>query len=344
MIVARRFLLAALSAAVAVGSSGTTAYAQTDEQRAGARAAADAGLQAYDAKNWAVCKDFFGRAQSIIEAPPHLLYLARCSVQLGELVGGREAYLKVVREIIAPDKPKAFRDAQGTAETELAALEQRIPYLNINVTSGAGKTVNVKMDGVDVPPALVGVPHPVDPGTHNLEASAEGMAAASKSVTLQEGQHEDVTLELVGPATGPAAPAQSSPAPELPPVPPDKGQGGLPLRTIGFATMAVGVAGLVVGGVFFAQASGDTNSANSKYDQFHCLMFCPSDQQQQVKNLDNQAASAKTIAVVSGGAGIVALGAGVTLVLLPRHGVPKQQGLSLTPEFGIGSLGLRGAF
>jgi hypothetical protein len=355
MIVLRRFCSATLATSLIAVSIPTAAYAQTDDQRAGARAAGDAGLQAYNAKDWAACKDYFTRAQSLVDAPPLLLYIARCSVQLGQLVSAREAYLKIRREVVTPDKPQAFRDAKVNAETELAALEPRIPYLNINVTGGAGKTVSVKIDGADVPPALVGIPHPVDPGEHKLEASAEGMTAAPKAVTLQEGQRQDVTMELVAGAatptpgqTGPATSDSSTPgtAPDqAPPTPVDTVSGkGPPLRTIGFVTMGVGVAGLVVGGVFFAQASSNSSDADSKYNQFHCAMSCTPDQQQQVKDLDNQASSARSVAFVSGGLGIVAVGVGLTLVLLPRHNEPPKQALTLTPVVGIGSLGLRGAF
>jgi hypothetical protein len=363
MVVRRRFLSASLSFALAAASFPTVARAQTDDERAGARAAADAGLQAYGAKNWASCKDYFTRAQSLIDAPPHLLYIARCSVQLGQLVSAREAYLKIRRAPVAADKPQAFQDAKASAETELAALEPRIPYLNVTVTGGTGGPVSVKMDGVEIPSALVGIPHPVDPGTHKLEASTSGMTAAAKSVTVREGQHQDLTLELTAntagapPPVAPTGPAPTDPSttPGPSPTAPSSGDaapgaetgstGGAPLRTIGFVTMGVGVAGLVVGGIFLAKSGSDSSNATSDFNQFNCAKSCTPDQQQQVKDLDSQSTSAKTVAFVTGGVGVVALGVGLALVLWPHQdAAPAPQGVTVTPVIGLGALGLHGSF
>ncbi len=52
------------------------ASAQTDEERAGARAAGLAGLEAYQAGKYDQAVDYFGRAESLMHAPTHLLYLA----------------------------------------------------------------------------------------------------------------------------------------------------------------------------------------------------------------------------------------------------------------------------
>ncbi|HEX3593789.1 MAG TPA: hypothetical protein VGL81_29270 [Polyangiaceae bacterium] len=356
MIVARRFLAATIAASLGVVALPATSHAQNDSERAAAHAEADAGLDAFNSKDWGACRDHFRRAQAIVNAPPHLLYLARCSVQMGQLVSGREAYQKLVRADIAPTKPQAFRDAKANAENELAALESRVPYLNIALKGASGKTVTVKIDAAVVPPAIVGIPYPIDPGEHTLEISADGMTTVSKTVTVHEGDHQDVALELVPNVAGPPADVATSPTgsgsmppagvePALPVADTAGRKGGSSLRTIGFVTAGVGVAALAVGGVFFFMSTSNTNTANSKYDQFQCRTYCPPDQQQQVKNLDSQAAGAKTIAVIAGGAGIVGLGVGLTLVFLPRRdGAPPRQGATVEPMIGPGSLGLRGAF
>src|SRR5882672_8884200 len=99
----RRFelgLSSALAGAALVGSLAVsqTAFAQTDEQRSGARAAATQGAQAFSEKRWADAIDLFTRAESLVHSPVHLLYLARAYEKLGSLVKARESYIKITNE------------------------------------------------------------------------------------------------------------------------------------------------------------------------------------------------------------------------------------------------------
>src|SRR3954463_8383902 len=99
--------------AVAVGMlSVTPAWAQTKEQKAGARAAADAGGDAFDAGKYAEAADLFERAERLLHAPPHLLYAARAHAKLGHVVEARELYLTLTREHLAANAPRPFREAQ----------------------------------------------------------------------------------------------------------------------------------------------------------------------------------------------------------------------------------------
>src|ERR1700742_3765530 len=85
------------------------AFAQSDDDRAGARVAATEGVKAINEKRWADAADLFTRAESLVHSPVHLLYLARAQVQLGKLVKARENYNRIIREHFAPDAPDAFR-------------------------------------------------------------------------------------------------------------------------------------------------------------------------------------------------------------------------------------------
>src|ERR1043165_2423473 len=75
-----------------------TASAQSDEQRAAARALALEGSRACADSRWQECVNLFQRAESVVHAPPHLLYMARAEEKLGHLVRARELYLKITRE------------------------------------------------------------------------------------------------------------------------------------------------------------------------------------------------------------------------------------------------------
>src|SRR5258706_10178573 len=79
--------------------------AQTDEERAGARAAATQGADAFSQNRYADALDLFARAESLVHSPSHLLYMARSLEKLGKLVRARETYLKITRERLEPTAP-----------------------------------------------------------------------------------------------------------------------------------------------------------------------------------------------------------------------------------------------
>jgi hypothetical protein len=335
------------------------AVAQTDEERAGARAAADAGLKAYDAKKWSECVDLFTRAESLVHAPPHLLYVARCSAQLGKLVKARETYLKMKNETIPADKPKAFHDAKSTAITELAAIEPRLAYVNISVENAQGKTVSVMMDGTAVPPALLGIPKPADPGEHKLQATAEGMSSPVATITLKEGQTENVKLELAAggttantgtgttppPAGSSTATAPTTTATETPtstPPPADTPSGGSGTKTIGYVVAGVGVVSLLAGGFFFLRASSKSKEGDELFTKYNCKVLCTPSQQAEVKDADSASKSATTLGFVFAGVGVAAVGAGVYLML--SGGDSKTASHRVQPLIGLGVFGLQGSF
>ncbi|HEX9621815.1 MAG TPA: tetratricopeptide repeat protein, partial [Polyangiaceae bacterium] len=86
---------------------------------AGARAAATEGAKAFQEGRWQDAVDLFTRAESLVHAPPHLLFLARAQVKLGRLVAARELYNKILREPLAGDAPPAFLTAREAAEAEI---------------------------------------------------------------------------------------------------------------------------------------------------------------------------------------------------------------------------------
>jgi hypothetical protein len=147
-----------------------SAWAQSDDDRAGARVAATEGVKAINEKRWADAADLFSRAESLVHSPVHLLYLARAQEKLGHLVKARENYNKILREKYSTDAPDAFRQAQSSAQQESAGLDARLAAITVKLDGEKGP-VTVTMDGEKVPPALIGLPLPVDPGSHTFEAS-----------------------------------------------------------------------------------------------------------------------------------------------------------------------------
>jgi len=78
---ARSLTAASLLVASLLGISGQ-AFAQSDEQRAGARTLATEGAQAFNESRFKDAVDLFSKAESLVHAPPHLLFMARAHAKL----------------------------------------------------------------------------------------------------------------------------------------------------------------------------------------------------------------------------------------------------------------------
>ena len=135
----------------------TAAAADDELERSGARETARRGLEAFEQQRYAEALELFNRAESVVHAPTHLLYVARAHVALGQLVSARETYLKLTREELPAMAPVAFKDARKSAATELALLEPRIPKLTLEVGDVPGAQVvldDAVLDRIDaiVPP------------------------------------------------------------------------------------------------------------------------------------------------------------------------------------------------
>jgi len=356
--------LAAIVVLALVGQS-AVGWAQNDEDRAGARALATQGLKAYNEGRWAAAIELFSRAQSLVHAPPQELYLARAHAKLGQLVSAREVYIKITREPLDANAPRAFRNAKATAQKELAAIGPRLPYISVVVQGAGPLPVTVTMDGQTVPQALVGVPRPVDPGQHKFQAHAEGMKTNESTVTVAEGGRETVVLTLQParkkPGDTAAPPVASSPSPpedkSAPPAtgttstavaPPARDAGGRSsnaMRYGAYGAFGVGAAGLVVGTVFTLKASSKRSQADSLCNQPGGA--CPEAKKSQVLALDSDANSAGKIGVVGFVVGGVGVGAGVALLLLSIKSDKSEKAASapmISPWLGFRSAGVSGQF
>jgi hypothetical protein len=337
-----------------IAITSASALAQTPEERAGARASARAGVEAYDAGRYAESLDRFSRAEKLVHAPTHLLYLARTNAKLGYLVRAQEAYQQLIREQLGASAPQAFRDAQVAAERELAEIALKIGSVTVAVTGLAEPSrATVTMDGVAISSALIGIPFPADPGKHVFVASADGYSSQSVEQNLSEGGKETIELRL-------QATANASSTPEVAPQPSDTTSGARAtestegagpnadrssLKIPAFAALGVGVLGIGAG-TYFVFARGKANDdASSEYHS--CAPDCSASQQQRIDDLDSKAASHGTLSLVSYVLGGVGAAAGITLLVLDagRSDTSKSASASeLRGWVGPGSLGLSGSF
>jgi hypothetical protein len=324
-----------------------SAFALTDEERAAARAAAGQGADAFDAGKWAEAIDLFSRAEALVHSPAHLLFIARAQLKLGQWVKAYENLNKIKREQLPPNAAPAIKRAVDDASKELAQLEPQLPYVATVIKNPSGE-VTVTVDGNKVPPLLVGLMRPIDPGSHQFQASNGAQSSDVVTLEIKPATKQTVELELkAAPVAGPASPTPAAPPP--PPAadqpPADAGvstsSSGMNGKKIGgFVALGVGAVGLGVGTFFLVKSFGTQSDADD---------LCPGDVcdpslEPQIDAKDADAASQRTIGVVGLGVGAVGVAAGVTLLVLSGSSEIAQHQRGVTPYVGFNSVGVTGRF
>ena len=332
-------------------------FAVSDAERAGARAAANQGADAFDQGKWAEAVELFGRAEALVHSPIHLSYIARAQLKLGHWVEAYELFNRIKREPVEAPVSAPVANAVADANRQLSTLDAQLPYVTLIVKGSDAQAASVTMDGAPVPSALIGVLHPVNPGPHKFRATTATQASAEQTVEIKPAARQTIELVL---APNPAAVAAAAPAaaapvatppqpqplgPEPPPAPSD-GSSGSGLRIGGYVALGVGVVGVGLGTVFLLSASSKQKDADAAFDACGGKA-CPPAERVKVDGLDGDAATGKSLALTSFVVGGVGLATGVTLLVLSGKRSPEPAA-KLTPRvqpwIGYRSLGLTGTF
>lgn len=246
-----------LAWAVLLSASWVRAQPVDDATRAAARSLGEAGIDYYDKGQYEEALAAFDRAEAMVPAPTLSLRAARCLEKLGRLVEASERYLKTTALTIDPALPETYRETQQQAQLEAANARRdllpRIPTVEIVVE---GPVDEVRVDRRTVPLAALGVPRPLDPGEHVLWAG-RGVATATSTLRLAEGERQRVVLQLAEVATS----SHKEPAPSAPPPPASP-----VLRDLSWM-------GLVAGGAALSTGLVTWGLARSKVEDIDT--FCP---------------------------------------------------------------------
>jgi hypothetical protein len=197
-----------------------------------------------------------------------------------------------------------------------------------------------------VPPALVDVPHPVNPGQHSLKATSNGRTGETV-VTVVEGQSQTATIEMA-PQAGAQPPATTAgaaigtPAQDTGATSENKKK---TFRIVSYVGFGVGVVGLGVGTVFALKYGSKESDANDLNDQCRSR-GCTTAERDAIRSLDDDANSAGTIATIGLLTGGVGLATGVTFLVLSLGGEAKQAGdrPHVVPYLGMNRIGVTGTF
>jgi hypothetical protein len=332
--------LAGLLLQTTAGAQAVPRSVDAPAARASARAMADQGFDAFDAGQWQLALDRFERAQALVQSPVHRLFIARCLANLGRLLESRETYVAIARERLAADAPPAVSEALQAASSELVALDARIPFVVVALAGelGGGQP-EVSMDGRPLPPALLGVHYPIDPGSHTWQARVGQRQSTLESRVLREGTRETITLVFAPmrrehPRVA-LAPSQPPPPPGASVAPTSEG-----LRWGVIAGLGVGTVGAGVGAMFALKKS----SLDEQIERTCRADGCPGTRENLAREHDaNRAGLFATVAFIGAGAGVATA---ITLLVLDAGETSAERApvAGITPWLGFGAAGVGGRF
>ncbi len=194
MLALRASLCAAVLAASALIAAPAGAAGSVADREA-ARSLAGKAYQLYQERDYRRAIELFDQAEARFHAPPHLLYVARAQAKLGLLVEARATYLRVLDDRLALDAPAPFKEAQGSARSEITEVEALTPSLVVALQGSAPSGARVLIDGEPIAPGDLGRPLPRNPGAHTVTIEAPGMARVERTAVLESG-HGDERVEL----------------------------------------------------------------------------------------------------------------------------------------------------
>jgi hypothetical protein len=353
-----RFRHPCIAAALAVGLGlvAPHAFAQSDADRATARALGQDGQQALEAKDYRTAEDRFRRADKLVHAPSLELGLARALAGVGKFVESQETYNRIIREGVPPGAPDAFKHALDDAKKEVETVSTKVGAVTITVKAIGGADIAdpaVALDGQPINSASLGIRRAIDPGNHVLHVSAAGYKPADLNFPVTAGSNIDQPILLEKDLTGTAPPPALAPGPATnaapatattaaPPAsgsPPDttpsSGKKGSIAPWIAFGVGGVGLAlGAITGGL----ALGDHSTLASECGSGSC----PSNNSKDQSDLSSYhtMGALSTVGFIVAGVGAAA---GVILLIAAPKSEPTT-GLSISPTIGLGSVGAIGSF
>ncbi|WP_437928134.1 hypothetical protein WMF37_02470 [Sorangium sp. So ce291] len=343
-------------ASVVLASAALLAPASAAAQGAGdptlAQTLFEEGRRLMEAKSYAEACPKLAESQRLRPGTGTLLNLALCNEALGRTATAWGQF----KEALFASKKEGNAAREAFAQEHISALEPRLSKIQLNAESTPG--LLIRIDGHDIPAAALGTPIPIDPGAHEVEATASGYSVWS--TTVQVGENADLKAIAI-PKLQPAPAAAATAGPQGPAaggggVGNDGGSagGGGGLRTAGFVIGGAGAAVLGVGAVFGILAAGQASDAEGD------PTLCPAKQCSPRGREEIDAAETKALVSTIGiGVGVAALGAGAILVLTSgpsttegapaagaRRGSPGRVQARVVPLIGAdgGGVGVLGRF
>jgi len=234
----------------------------------------------------------------------------------------------VLREGVDSSAPKSWLRALEDAKKELDLLKPRLAWVTVVLKDPPDAAVRI--DGVVVPPAAVGVKRAADPGFPEVTVAAPGYEEFKQTLTVGPGEEKMIEVALRKLPAEPALVTPKDPAYR----PRQKTE---TRRILSYVAFGVGGVGLVTGGITGSLALRKRSDlrADCKHD------LCPSSSRKKIESYHRYG----TISGIGLGVGIAGLGAGLALLLTePKVDETASAGFHWRPLVGLGALGAEGTF
>jgi hypothetical protein len=299
-----------------------SAEAQPDGDLAAARRLFGEGLADEQAGRHAAALEKFTRVQAVRDTQAVRYRIATCLEALGRLRAALEAYTS--SSVAASNDAESASIAKAARE-KVEALGKRVARVVVTLAPGAPADATVKIDGEPVAANAIGTPIVVDPGAHEISASAGDAPPFHAQATVSEGAQTTVQVTLAAPRPPPTPepppppplapptprPAPSTPPPEPAPATPAASAGD---GTTGIVLVASGAVLAVAGaGVLIARHS-DIQSLEAQCPGG----LCPISAESSLESTRNRALVEGPVGWTLGGAGLVVAGIGAYVLLTKR--------------------------
>jgi hypothetical protein len=331
-------LVAAASSFVACLAS---AQSSTPEKLAVARALFDQATTAMDRKDYATaCPKLEEVVRLVPDGVGASIALGECYEGAGRLASAWTTYIEAESTAGRTNQSARQKEAREHAEK----VQPRLAKLTVAVPEGVRTLpgLSVTRDGLTVSSVEWGVPVPVDKGKHAVVVTATGKQRWEKTLDIQDGAPQVVTLEV--PADGVTEPRKDS-SPGLvqnanaAPEPRNGSSLDSVRKPIGFAALGVGAAGLAVGGIMAGLAGSKHSALLKTCPTGHCAPSLQSKLQPDVDSY-HTLGNVSTASFIAGGA---VAATGLILVLTAPAAKPPSSA-TVSPIFGLGYAGMEGTF
>lgn len=295
----RRLLFSLLVCLITLAAPAARAADEATAKRAFAE-----GTELYGEGEVEAALEKFRIAHEGTGSPNARLYVARCLKDLGRYAEAyREMKLTLDEASAKASSSRKYAKTRDAAAAQLALIEPEIGTVIIAVVGGDGDTV-VTVDGEELPKDQLGVPLVFDPKVLELRAESPGKPAAKKTVDVEAGRTQTVTLEIKAPDTGGSGKGGKGGGKGTVEVEPS-GMNGM--QVAGVVLTVVGVAGMGLFGVMGAMTLDRRDTLEEECGGTNCLD--PSYQ-----DTIDEGETFKLVANIGFVAGAVGIAAGVTLL------------------------------
>ena len=228
-----------------------SALAQDTSQKAIAEALFQQGLDLFDKGKTHEACGRFEESQHIDPKLSTLMNLATCHERDGRTASAWEEFTEAAA---LADKAK-LPDRAKTARDEIKSLGAKLSTMKLSrATETPGTTLSLDKKSIDA--GMIGVPLPLDPGTHHIDVAAAGYVTWSHDFDVPQGPTEvalDIPALPKDPSAGPPTPTNPTPPPTTPPPatpppttpPPDDQSGSHGVSPVAITSFAIGGAALI---------------------------------------------------------------------------------------------------